>query len=61
VTPGLQTYLSDYLALIRIKNTFEILWVRVNGALSENERDKLLSWYNKVSEELTGEPLSLSG
>jgi hypothetical protein len=61
VTPGLPTYLSDYLALIRIKNTFEILWMRVNGALSENERDELLSWYNKVSEELTGEPLSLSG
>jgi hypothetical protein len=58
-TPDLPTRLSDYLFGIVSQDKFDLFWADVNASLSTNERRKLLNWYCKLAESMTGEPLRL--
>jgi hypothetical protein len=59
LTPDLPTSLSDHLATIRSKDTFQVLWSGIKATLTEAQKNELLNWYALVAERLTGEPLTL--
>jgi hypothetical protein len=58
-TPDLVTRIPEYLFGITSKDKFDLFWTDISTRLSATERRELLSWYRKVGESMTGEPLRL--
>jgi hypothetical protein len=60
LTPGLPTYLPDYVSVHLVKrNQFDSLRDFLATALTRKQQTELMAWYGSIAQSLTGEPVIL--